>query len=157
MIKRIFKNRQNGSSLIEVLVTMIIVSLGLLGQAGLVAMSSKANNSAFMRSQATLLTYDILERLRLNRSLAIAGNFNIHYAVSGADPSDSVPSGTAIQNVELRDWKANIEKALSSGDGQVDVDSNGNVTIDIRLCEVAKGVDCSTLTNQTTFTTQSAI
>lgn len=142
--------------MIEVLVTMIIISLGLLGQAGLIALSSKANNSAFMRSQATLLAYDILERLRLNRALAVAGGFNINYAASGSDPSDGV-TGSAIQNNELRDWKTNIEQALSSGDGQVSVDGNGNVTINIRWCEVAKGVDCSTTTNQTVFSTQSAI
>jgi type IV pilus assembly protein PilV len=157
MPKLFFKSRQNGSSLIEVLVTMIIVSLGLLGQAGLIGLSSKANNSAFMRSQATLLAYDILERLRLNRALAVAGNFNINFATSGVDPSDSVPSGTAIQNVELRDWKTNIEQALSSGDGQVSVDGIGNVTINIRWCEVAKNVDCSTASNQTTFSTQSVL
>jgi len=156
MAKHLFKRRQNGSSLIEVLVTMIIISLGLLGQAGLIAKSSKANNSAFMRSQATLLAYDILERLRLNRSLAVAGNFNINFANSGADPSDSVPSGTAIENVELRDWKANIEQALSTGDGQVSVDGNGNVTIDIRWSEVAKGAADGSIT-PTTFSTQSVI
>ena len=109
-----------------------------------------------MRSQATLLAYDILERLRLNRALAVAGGFNINYAASGSDPSDGI-TGTAIQNNELRDWKTNIEQALSSGDGQVSVDGNGNVTINIRWCEVAKGVDCSAASTQTTFSTQSVI
>ena len=142
--------------MIEVLVTMIIISLGLLGQASLLALSSKANNSAFMRSQATLLAYDILERLRLNRNLAVAGSFNINFAASGADPSDNVPSGTAIQNVELRNWKTNIEQALSSGDGQVNVDGNGNVTINIRWSEVAKGASDGSIT-PTVFSTQSVI
>ena len=155
MPKHFFKSRQNGSSLIEVLVTMIIISLGLLGQAGLMSVSSKANNSAFMRSQATLLAYDILERLRLNRALAVAGNFNVNYATSGSDPSDSV-TGTAIQNNELRDWKTNIEQALSSGDGQVSVDGNGNVTINIRWSEVAKGAADGSIT-PTVFSTQSVI
>ena len=155
MTNHFFKNRQNGSSMIEVLVTMIIISLGLLGQAGLMALSSKANNSAFMRSQATLLAYDILERLRLNRALAVAGGFNVNYAASGSDPSDSV-TGTAIQNNELRDWKTNIEQALSSGDGQVSVDGNGNVTINIRWSEVAKGAADGSIT-PTVFSTQSVI
>jgi type IV pilus assembly protein PilV len=150
MMMHFIKKRQNGSSLIEVLVTMIIISLGLLGQAGLVALSSKANNAAFMRSQATLLADDILERLRLNRALAVAGSFNINYA-------GTIPSGTAIQNVELRDWKSNLSQALSSGDGQVSVNGAGNVTINIRWCEVAKNVDCATASNQTVFSTQSLI
>jgi type IV pilus assembly protein PilV len=156
MQKHFLKSRQNGSSLIEVLVTMIIISLGLLGQAGLIARSSKANNAAFMRSQATLLAYDILERLRLNRALAVAGSLNVNYVAIGSDPSDGI-TGTAIQNNELRDWKTSIEQALASGDGQVSVDGAGNVTINIRWCEVVKGVDCSTASNQTTFSTQSVL
>ncbi|WP_225615998.1 type IV pilus modification protein PilV [Methylomonas albis] len=146
-------NLQVGSTLIEVLVTMIIVSLGLLGQAGVIALSSKANHSAYMRSQATLLIYDILERVRLNRSLAVAGSFNINFATSGDDPSDSVPSGTSIQHVELRDWKSNLESALPNGDGQVTVDGGGNVTITIRWSEVVNGPNSAL----TTFTTQSVI
>ena len=150
IIKRFFKNQQNGSSLIEVLVTMIIISLGLLGQAGLVALSSKANNAAFMRSQATLLADDILERLRLNRALAVAGSFNVVYG-------GTIPSGTAIQNVELRDWKANVAQALSSGDGQVSVDGAGNVTINITWSEVAKGSPVDGTITPTVFSTQSVI
>lgn len=149
-------NKQRGSSLIEVLITMIIVSLGLLGQAGVIALSAKASHSAYMRSQATLLSYDILERLRLNRSLAVANSFNINFAASGNDPSDSVPSGTDIQNVELRDWKSNIENALPNGDGKVSVDGGGNVTIVIQWVEVVKTANNGSIT-PTTFTTQSVI
>lgn len=147
-------NRQHGSSMIEVLITMIVVALGLLGQAALTANSSKANNAALMRSQATLLAYDIIERVRLNRDLAVLGQLNANYAVSGTDPSDSI-TGTTIQKNELRSWKANIEQALPSGDGYVNVDGGGIVTVKIRWCEVAKGLDCST--NRTEFITMSVI
>ncbi len=155
MPKCFLNTQQNGSSLIEVLVTMIIISLGLLGQAGLISLSSKTNNAAFMRTEATLLAQDILERLRLNRTLAVAGSFNVNYAASGSDPSSSI-TGTAIQNNELRDWKTSIEQALSSGDGQVSVDGAGNVTINIRWSEVAKGASDGTIT-PTVFSTQSVI
>ncbi len=147
---------QRGASLIEVLVTMLIVSLGLLGQAGIIALSAKVSHSAFLRSQATLLSYDIVERLRLNRAQAVAGNFTINYAATGSSPSGSVPSGTAIQNVELRDWKTNLENSLPNGDGQVTVDGGGHVTINIRWSEVVKGAADGTIT-PTTFTTQSVI
>lgn len=156
MIQQIIR-QDNGSSLIEILVTMIVISIGLLGQASLIALSSKANNSAFTRSQAILLSYDILERLRLNRNLAIAGSFNVNFVSAGADPSDSIPSGTTIQNLELRDWKTNIEQSLPSGDGKVNVDGSGNTTIDIRWCEAAKAVDCNSTSNLTVFSTQSVI
>lgn len=155
MTKGFLNSRQSGGSLIEVLVTMIIVSLGLLGQAGLISLSSKANNTAFMRTQATLLADDILERLRLNRALAVAGSFNVNYAVSGSGPSASI-TGTAIQNIEIRSWKLNIEQALPSGDGQVSVDGGGNVTINIIWSEVVKTASDGTIT-PTTFSTMSVI
>jgi type IV pilus assembly protein PilV len=155
MTKGFLNSDQKGGSLIEVLVTMIIVSLGLLGQAGLISLSSKSNNTAFMRTQATLLADDILERLRLNRALAVAGSFNVNPAASGTSPSASI-TGTAIQNNEIRSWKLNIEQALPSGDGQVSVDGGGNVTINIIWSEVVKTASDGTIT-PTTFSTMSVI
>jgi type IV pilus assembly protein PilV len=157
MAKCFFKNQHNGSSLIEVLITMIVISLGLLGQAALTAQSSKANNSAFMRSQATLLAHDMIERLRLNRALAVAGEFSINFAAAGNDPSDSVPAGTTIQLTEKRDWKSNIEQALPAGDGQVAVDGTGKVTITIRWSEVVKASATDGAIVPTDFSTQSFI
>lgn len=157
MTKRFIKRRQHGSSMIEVLVTMVIIAIGLLGQAALTVQSSKASNAAFMRTQATLLASDIIERLRLNRQLAVEGEFSIGFAALGADPSDNVSAGTTIEKVELRDWKTNIEQALTSGDGKILVEGGGNVTIEIRWCEIAKGNPCETEEQLTSFTTQSVI
>ncbi|MGY6276213.1 type IV pilus modification protein PilV [Methylomonas sp. MgM2] len=140
-----------GSTLIEVLVTMVIIAIGLLGQANLIAVSLKVNHSAFARTQATLLAYDIIERLRLNRALAVAGSFNSNYA----DDSASY-TGNAIQDLELHDWKANVEQALPSGQAQVSVDGNGNVTINIQWSEVVKASSDGTIT-PTVFATQSVI
>jgi type IV pilus assembly protein PilV len=152
LIGRILKNRQTGSSLIEVLVTMVIVALGLLGQAALVAQSSKSSNAALMHSQATLLAYDILERLRLNRSLAIAGSFTTKFDT----PPPSGGAATSIQGIELVGWLTNVAQMLPNGQGQISVDGNGNATIDIRWNEVANGALTGAVT-QTTFSTQSVI
>jgi type IV pilus assembly protein PilV len=150
LMKRHFsEHRQGGSSLLEVLVTMIVVALGLLGHASLIAVSAKDNHTAFMRSQATLLAYDIIERVRINQTLAKAGSFNI--ALGGA-----VGNGATIQLTELRDWRANIARALPSGDGSVNVDGSGNVTIVIQWSEVIKGATDGAIT-PTTFTTQTVI
>ena len=63
--------RQNGGSMIEVVVTMVLVAVGLLGQAALMAQTSKSSTTSLMRSQATILAYDILERMRLNKKLGL--------------------------------------------------------------------------------------
>lgn len=145
--------RLRGSTLIEVLITMIIISIGLLGQAALIAKTSQSAVSSNMRTQATLLSYDLLARMRMNRTLAAVSNgpFNITFG------SDS-PTGSDIASFELRDWKTNVANSLPSGDAQVSVDAAGNVTIEIRWTDVANGkVDANGNVQTTTFYTMSHI
>jgi len=67
-------DRSAGFTLIEVLVAMLVLALGLLGLAGLQASALKNNQSAYYRSQATQLAYDIADRMRAN--LTEAKKFN---------------------------------------------------------------------------------
>jgi len=60
-----------------VLITVIILSIGLLGVAALQARALQENQSAALRTQANILAYDILERMRSNRATARAGGYNI--------------------------------------------------------------------------------
>lgn len=69
----IFRQSHRGFTLIEVLVTVVVVSIGLLGLAGLQINGLRANLSSEARSKATLLASDIIERMRAN-PLGIAGN-----------------------------------------------------------------------------------
>lgn len=59
-------NKNAGFTLIEVLVTMVIMAIGLLGLAGLQGASLKNNQSAYYRSQASQLAYDLADRMRAN-------------------------------------------------------------------------------------------
>ena len=67
---------QTGSSLLEVLVAVVVLSIGLLGLAGLQMTSIKGSHSAYMRSQATLLAYDLADRARTTRALTQAGRLD---------------------------------------------------------------------------------
>ena len=51
-------------TLIEVLVTVVILAVGLLGLAGMQAASMRNNHSAYLRSQAVQLSYDMADRVR---------------------------------------------------------------------------------------------
>ncbi len=57
---------ERGVTLIEVLVTMLVLAIGLLGLAGLQAQGLQSNNRAYMRSQAAILAYDMADRMRSN-------------------------------------------------------------------------------------------
>jgi type IV pilus assembly protein PilV len=70
------RNRVRGITLIEMLIAVLVLSFGLLGLAGLQALSLKNNQSAYLRSQATMLGYEILDRLRADRENAINGDYN---------------------------------------------------------------------------------
>ncbi len=67
---------QTGFSLIEVLVALFVLSIGLLGLAMLQAQGMKFNSDAYFRTQATILAYDIIDRMRANRVAAGAGAYD---------------------------------------------------------------------------------
>ncbi|MDJ0653996.1 MAG: type IV pilus modification protein PilV [Xanthomonadales bacterium] len=63
--------RQRGVTLIEVLVALLILSFGLLGLAGLQGISLRNNFNAYQRTQATNVSYELLDRIRANRQQLI--------------------------------------------------------------------------------------
>ncbi len=63
-------NRQSGFTLIEVLVSLLILAVGLLGTASLMLLSMQSNQGAAQRSAAIVLSYDLIERMRSNRDQA---------------------------------------------------------------------------------------
>ena len=110
-----------GFTLLEVLIAMLILSVGLLGLAGLQATGIKNNHSAYMRSQAVTYGYDIIDRMRANRLSALSGGYNIALG-AGA------PSGSSIAQTDLRQWKNLIAAQLPIGDASANV-NGGTVTV----------------------------
>lgn len=87
------RNRASGGfTLIEIMVALLIFSIGLLGLAMLQATSLKFNNDSYMRTQATILAYDLIDRMRANKVAADAGNYCI---TSVAPCTTTAPPGTA--------------------------------------------------------------
>jgi type IV pilus assembly protein PilV len=76
---------QRGISLIEMLIALLVLSFGLLGLAGLQALSLKNNQSAYLRSQATMVAYDVLDRIRARRSELMVADFSAPFSDTGID------------------------------------------------------------------------
>lgn len=60
-----------GMSLIEILVAVLVLSIGVLGLAALQGFSLQAGQGAYHRTQATNIAYEIADFTRLNRSAAM--------------------------------------------------------------------------------------
>jgi type IV pilus assembly protein PilV len=122
-----------GFTLFEVLIAILILVLGLLGVAALNANAVGFNQSAYMRSQAVNLAYDVADRMRTNRQRARAGDYNVGYA----DPAtpltctpDLSPTGT-IAAQDLAGWKNEVACMLPDGDASIVL--NGSVfTVSVR-------------------------
>lgn len=121
------RNRQAGFSLIEVLVAALVLSIGLVGVAGLQAMSLKNNQSAYMRSQASALLYDLADRMRTNVSAANGGFYDP--AQADANPQCGTPAGCSPQEMaenDLSEWLGMLTGKLPMGSGFVCIDSTPN-------------------------------
>lgn len=117
----LWSRKQSGFSMLEVLVTLLIMSVGLLGLAGLTAASMRNNHGAYHRTQAVWLAYDIADRMRANRAVALAGGYNLAL-------NASAPTGAAVNQQDLQQWVARLG-VLPNGTGSVNVANDGALTI----------------------------
>lgn len=116
-----------GVGLVEVLVTVLVLSIGLLGVAGLQATGLRQNHDAFLRTQATVLAYDIIDRMRANQIGAQAGDYdNQAGAVQAACTTNPGCSPAAMAQNDVFQWNAAISRSLTSGQGVVCIDSTPN-------------------------------
>lgn len=114
--------KNTGFSLIEVLVALIVLSIGLLGLAAIQLTGLKDNQSAYFRTSATVLAYDMADRMRLNRSVAEAGGYDLAI-------TDAAPSGTTLVDTDRIAWLNNINNTLPVGDGAISLTTVGSKQI----------------------------
>ncbi|MGH8313359.1 MAG: type IV pilus modification protein PilV, partial [Gammaproteobacteria bacterium] len=135
------QNRAAGFSLLEVLIALVILSVGLLGIAGLMSTSLKSNDSAYMQSQATMLAYNMIDRMRAN----MTETNNLTYQVpmpaapSAATTEPNACTGTvcstpALAAYDIAQWEYDLAYALPQGRGAIAATSNGGiVTVTIKV------------------------
>lgn len=87
--------RLRGVSMIEVLVTMVIIAFGMLGMAGLQVRMQASEMESYQRSQALLLLNDMANRMATNRAAVLAGSYAIaSTSPVGAGMTCEAPPGT---------------------------------------------------------------
>ena len=124
---------QRGFTMIEVLVSVVVLSVGLLGIAGLQATGQASNQSAYLRSQATSLAYDMVDRIRANTTGLKNGSYNAidttnnNYANPGCGQSPACGTPAQIAQYDMWDWQTQLAQQLPSGNGTVTGAGAGSV------------------------------
>lgn len=124
-----------GLTIVEILIALLVISIGLLGVAGLHAYSLRSNHDALVRSHASALAADILDRMRANRTAVYPSAGTSEYVVNfGDDPAVEEDSSVAIRDVAA--WKDALESQLPAGQGRIAIDVDTRiVTVEIQWGE----------------------
>lgn len=170
------RDSMGGFTLIEVLVAVLVISVGMLGVARLVLAAITANDSAYFRTQAANLAYSILDQMRANRAAAsTAPGYTVAYttysSAGAAAPYDCLGTGnicspTEMTQYNLYEWQQQLGTALPSGQGEIvmgypagsgQVSATITVKWDDSLAHWAFGGAKTANPNYQTFTLESAL
>lgn len=115
-VKRIYatgRRRAGGFTLVEILVTLLIASIGLLGIAALHSFSLRNNYDSLMRSHASALASDITDRMRSNQDAVnvAASEYNVAFGER--------PTGASRAITDIVAWKDTLAVQLPEGDGEI--------------------------------------
>lgn len=163
------RRRQQGSSLIEVLVTLVILMLGLLGLVGLMLQSQRSQVESYQRVQALVVLQDMVNRINANRKVAACYAFTTAvngspYLGSGSALAPACALGTAEQNAravqDMTEWNSLLlgssEKSSTGDDVGAMLGARGCVSLVAGVYQVSvawqgngktaapPGVNCAT-------------
>jgi type IV pilus assembly protein PilV len=104
--------RHRGVGMIEVLTAMVIIAIALLGISRAQIAMLRQNQSALHRSQASILAYDVIDRMRVDREGALAGDYD---RVLGA----ARPGAATVAGAAMNQWLDTLAATLPAGDGGI--------------------------------------
>ena len=120
-----YRPSERGVGLIEVLIALLVLSVGLMGAAGLQVMASRSNHSAFQRSQMTFLAQGMADRMQANPVGVWAGDYNGSYPSA---TTEDCGGGCAPRQLALHDkgiWSSQLTSLLAA-DTQADIACSSN-------------------------------
>jgi type IV pilus assembly protein PilV len=144
-------NRNSGFTLMEVLVALAVLSIGMLGMAGMQLFSMKSSHGAYLQSQASYFAYDLIDKMRANPVGFDNGNYDSAYtsipgSLTNCQSTSATCTPAQLASFELAQWKCalgsyandtacsgtlNMTSVLPNGDGQV-VRNGDDVTVTIQ-------------------------
>lgn len=126
--------------MIEVLVALIILAIGLLGVAGVQTLAMKQTTNSNVRSQVSILAYDMAERIRANVEGSEGGEYN-NITTAPADPGCTTCTPAQVADLDANQWYASLADTIP---GFVDASitlASGIATITVNWTERDLGND----------------
>ncbi|VAW80016.1 Type IV fimbrial biogenesis protein PilV [hydrothermal vent metagenome] len=152
-------HHESGFTLVEVLVAVLVLSVGLLGLASLQANGIRQNSSAYMRTQAIVFANDMADRMRANPTEVSSGAYsNVIKSMAGADPGCAIAPCVAsdITLHDITNWYNSLNE-LPNGTGTITGDGRlFTITVmwdDNKLNAIGEGCDLNNPADMVCFTT----
>jgi type IV pilus assembly protein PilV len=154
------RRKQKGMTLIEVLVSVLILAIGLLGAAAIQLRALKYTDGSAKSSQASFIAYDLMDRIRANvdgnastRAAGVTGPGVLSTYALPATTAAPVANMNVARDQDLADFRANIVTLGPAATGAVDVSAGPQVTItitwsDARAAQNAAEIQTFTLTSR---------
>lgn len=101
---------QRGVSLLEVMIAVLIMGIGMLGIAAMQSTALRNSQSSLERSQAVILAYSMFDSMRANRTVALAGGYDM------AKTCTPIATGSLADN-DRRAWLENMRSSRVLGEG----------------------------------------
>lgn len=131
--------RQSGVGLIEILIAVLVVSIGFLGMAALQSRALSNNNSAMTRSMATIASYSILDGMRIDQAGVAAGNYDDTEITVTAIGHDGVVTCSGVSSgglagENLGNWCDELGQLVGPGTvGRITHEGGGNYEIEVEF------------------------
>jgi type IV pilus assembly protein PilV len=123
-------NGQKGFSMLEILITLVIIAIAMLGTAGLQLNAMRLNKGSQFRTQAIFMASDLAERMEANRSAAVLGTYEIALtsavAAAGTDCSAASCNAAALAAWDISQWGQSISNLLPQASWSITQTTPGN-------------------------------
>ena len=124
----VFYTHQKGFSLIEVMISLLLISMGLLSLTSLQTRSVNVSTAAYTETQSMLHLQEIVELLRANKTAATNGDYNI--VLSSFDDLSS--GGTTVAEVDRYNWFNNLNNILPGAEASINCDNTSRCVLELQ-------------------------
>lgn len=132
-LKQQFLKHSRGFTLLEALIALLVLSIGLLGLAGLQVTGARFGHDAYVRSQSTLVVSDIIDRIRIQmgRINDLSNQKDIISQYASTTPATSCDPGVVSVANDLACWQESISDLLPQGSGTIGDNDDGSFDVTI--------------------------